>query len=50
MVTIDQGPALVGGAKEDIYIDIRVISLTPVFPNNIYREVDYYHKLFFGDI
>ncbi len=44
MVTIDQVPALLGIAKEDIYVDIWFITWNPVFPNNIYMEVDYYYK------
>jgi hypothetical protein len=45
MVAIDQVPALVGVAKEDIYVDIWFITwLAPLFPNNMYMEVDYYYN------
>ena len=42
---IDRIPALVGVAQEDIYVDIWFITwLAPLFPNNMFMEVDYYYK------
>jgi hypothetical protein len=41
---IDAVPALLGVAKEDIYVDVFLIPWASSFPDNIYMEVDYYYK------